>query len=64
MVYENSKGTLKVQQLNFLFFYILFYFLTLQYCIGFATYQHEFSIYHEARFFPHYLGMDDFPSSV
>ena len=25
----------------FLFFLILFYFLTLQYCIGFATYQHE-----------------------
>ena len=23
------------------FFYILFYFLTLQYCIGFAIYQHE-----------------------
>ena len=25
----------------FLFFLILFYFLTLQYCIGFAIYQHE-----------------------
>ena len=24
-----------------LFFFILFYFLTLQYCIGFAIYQHE-----------------------
>ena len=23
------------------FFFILFYFLTLQYCIGFAIYQHE-----------------------
>ena len=23
------------------FFWILFYFLTLQYCIGFAIYQHE-----------------------
>ena len=27
---------------NFFFFFsILFYFLTLQYCIGFAIYQHE-----------------------
>ena len=25
----------------FLFFFYLFYFLTLQYCIGFAIYQHE-----------------------
>ena len=25
----------------FLFIFILFYFLTLQYCIGFAIYQHE-----------------------
>ena len=27
--------------LNYKFFKILFYFLTLQYCIGFAIYQHE-----------------------
>ena len=26
---------------TFLFFFNLFYFLTLQYCIGFAIYQHE-----------------------
>ena len=25
----------------FLFFFLFFYFLTLQYCIGFAIYQHE-----------------------
>ena len=27
--------------LNIFFFFILFYFLTLQYCIGFAIYQNE-----------------------
>ena len=29
--------------LAFFFYCILFYFLTLQYCIGFAIYQHEFA---------------------
>ena len=32
---------LEVSRLIKFFFYILFYFLTLQYCIGFAIYQHE-----------------------
>ena len=30
-----------VNTIFFNFFKILFYFLTLQYCIGFAIYQHE-----------------------
>ena len=29
------------QSSPFILFFFLFYFLTLQYCIGFAIYQHE-----------------------
>ena len=35
------KGTQTHPLFFFVFFLILFYFLTLQYCIGFAIYQHE-----------------------
>ena len=41
--FENKLGLhpLKPKDSKMAFIFILFYFLTLQYCIGFAIYQHE-----------------------
>ena len=36
-----TRWTFVDKVMSLLFIYFLFYFLTLQYCIGFATYQHE-----------------------
>ena len=38
---KGALGSLHLFFLFFLFIFFIFYFLTLQYCIGFAIYQHE-----------------------
>jgi len=38
---KKKKEDRKMRKQVFFFFYFLFYFLTLQYCIGFAIYQNE-----------------------
>ena len=38
---KDTLGNGNSLQYSFFFFFILFYFLTLQYCIGIAIYQHE-----------------------
>ena len=41
---KDTLGNGNSLQDSFFFFFILFYFLTLQYCIGIAIYQHESAI--------------------
>ena len=41
IIKEYSTQDRLLETCSFFFFLILFYFLTLQYCIGFAIYQHE-----------------------